>query len=478
MKKTLFFLMLACGFSAYGKVLEIPFNHEGQKDFFLFNCRIKNRAVEVSEGDALYFKSFNSIFIPFEGRQGKSAEAALSFFNDRVFGNTSGLFYESKNFMRFTFENSFDLGMVLEFWIKPFSVESGTVISTEYLSPDGINRHLEAYFKSGKLYVVFENLFIDSSVPPKPRTVVISSDRILPVKEWHRHRVTYNPATGEISYFLDQELVSQVWATEDGNPGSALMYLEAPRKWDYVLGKGYRGLMDNFFLTADAKNAFPLSIHDTANGLIQSRVFRFPSLSSVYDMELDSNLLKDTALTLQYRISVEPFADHTPETIVPWKDYNIENPQFNEKIKGNYIQFRVTLYPSPDGKFSPMVKAMRIKYDTLEIPSIPLGLAVTSSESRITLGFRESLNRNIVGYRIYYGLKSGEYWGKEAIEGISPLFVPVSQLEAARRDGRLYYTLRGLEPGKVYYLRITAVNDESLESEMSEEVSVRVRKLK
>lgn len=476
MKKVLLLVLLSL--PLYGKVIEIPFIQQNKEDFFLINCQIKNQRVEMAEGDALYFKSFNSVFIPFEGSSQKNPQQNISFFHDAIFGKTSGLFYESKNFMRFTFENSFNLGMVLEFWLKPFSVESGTIISTEHLSPDGINRQIEAYFKSGKLYFVFENLFIDSSVPPKPKTLIISSEKILPVKEWHHHRIIYNPTNGELNYYLDNHLVSQVWATENGLPDATLMYLEAPQKWDYVLGKGYRGLMDNFFLTADMNNNFSLSIYDKQKGIIQSRVIKLPSLASIYDMEIDHFLFKDTALTLQYRISLTPFSERTSENLIPWEDYNIESPQFNKKMKGNYVQFRVTLYPSPDGQHSPLVKSMRIKYDTLEIPAIPLGVTLSSSQSQITLSFRESLNKNIKGYKAYYGLEQENYWGKDALEGSSPVFIPISQLESSKKDGRLFYTFQDMQSNQVYYMRITAISDDNLESEMSEEVSVRVRKLK
>jgi hypothetical protein len=478
MKKRIFILLLLIltGATGFAKVLEIPFNLENKDQFYLSNARIKNNRVTLSEGDAVYKSVFNSVFIPFE--KSVSHPSNISFFQESVFGNQSGLFYESNNYLRFYFENRFDFGMVMEFWLKPFTVDNGTVLSTEYLSSDTMNRHMEVYFQSGKLVFNFENLFLDETAKSEPRSVRISSEKLIPLKEWHHHRITYNPTNGEINYYLDGTLVSQVWATADKRPGSTVMYLENPLRWQFVLGKGYRGLMDNFFLSANLEDRFDTSIYDKRKGWIHPRVLKFDSLSSIYDLDISSIRPKNTYLTLQYRSSTTPFSDSTPENLIPWKDYNLENPRQNSTIKTRYIQFRIGLYPAPDGERSPMVQRMRVKYNQIDIPSIPLGLSASSSEGQVRVSFRESPNRNIVAYKVYYGARKDEYWGHEAYEGASPILLPITEMQKAGDDGRLSFTLKGLELYKVYYIRITALSDEGLESEMSDEVSVRVRKLK
>ncbi len=469
-------MLLLISFNAHARVLEISFNKKNKDKFYLFNAQLTNRGVQIAEGDSVYKNVFNSVFFSFENENHEDSN--ISSFKDSVFGKFSALFYESGNYLRFKFENRFDFGIVLEFWLKPFTVESGTVLSTEYLSPDGVNREFEVYFKSGRLCYSFNNLFIDDSVPAKTKSVKIISDKNIPLKEWHHHRLIYNPSDGKINYYMDGKLVTQVWATKDSNPGSSVMYLETPVNWYYVLGKGYRGFMDNFFLSPDLKNTFDSSIYDYKKGFLQSRVLNMPSLISIYDIDVLKELAEDTDVTLQYRYSTRPFSDNSPEKIVPWRDYNLVNSSVNKFIKGKYFQFRVSMYPSPNGEHSPLLNSIKIKYNFIDIPSIPLGIMAFSSKGKTTLSIRESLNKNIVAYKLYYGEKKDEYWGKDADEGVSPILIPITEFDRNVENGRLYYTLSNLDLHKVYYMRISALTDDGLESEMSREVSVRVRKLK
>ncbi len=476
MKKIILFLLLIISVNVSAKVYQLDFTGDNREMFYLYNSQSRHDGIKVAEGDRVYKKSFNSVFIDFEKEIYRDSN--ISFHKDSVFGEYSGLFYDPKSYLRFKFETKFDFGMVLEFWVKPFTAESGTILSTEYLSTDGVSRYLEIFFKAGKIHYKFQNLFVDEKMPPNTKSVEISSLKHVSLKEWHHYRLTYNPANGLINLYIDGQLEKQVWATKDGNPGTSIMYLQIPEKWYYVIGRGFRGFIDNFFLSPDLSNKFEISIHDRKRGFIQSRALNLKSLVSIYDIDVNKKLLTDTSVTLQYRASVNPFSDNTSSKIITWKDYNLVNYQENPSIKCKYIQFRIIMFPSPEGKFSPLVKSLKLKYNKVDIPSIPLGLFAFSTQKKVILSFRESLNKNIVAYKIYYGKKKGQYWGRSALQGVSPVLVPITELEKNNNNARLYYELKSLMLNKVYYIRITALTDEGLESEMSKEVSVRVRKLK
>lgn len=479
MKKIiLILLILLSPLTIFASILKFNFDKKNKSQFFLHNCSLKDYGVEIAEGDSIFksTKAFNTVFLNFENTL--PVDSKLSRFKESVFGSYSALFYESRNFLRFRFENHFDQGMVLEFWLKPFTVDNGTVLSTEYLSSNEKRQSFQVYFKSGKLYFHFENLFMSNQAKKSLKSIILSSKKLIPLKEWHHHRLTYNPATGAISYYLDNKLITQEWGTSTGNPSSPVLYLTTPLKWDYVIGKGFRGLMDNFFLSANLKQKFNTSIFDKRQAFIHSRVIKLPSLISIYDLGILSELAKDTHVRLSYRSSNTPFSDGTPGTLLEWKDYNLTHRSLNPKIKAKYIQFRVTLYPSPNGKLSPLVKALQLKYNKIDVPTIPLGVSAFSSEGKVTLSFRENANKNIVAYKVYYGTQKNNYWGHGALQGASPVLVPVTELKSQSYNGRLYYTLKGLDLYKVYYIRVTALNDEGLESEMSDEISIRVRKLK
>lgn len=481
MKKLLIGLFCLAYSASFAKTIEIPLTKKNSGNFYLYNAQVKNNFVRVAEGDSVYKTAPNSFFLNFEKNNPGNdsiSENTVSYFKDSKFGKSSGLFYEPSNRIKFNFPAKFDYGMVLEFWIKPFGVESGTVLSASWPFPKGKNKSIEVYFKSGKIYFVFENVFLGSTITTKPRIIKISSDKFIPVRQWRHHRLTYNPSNGELNYYLDGELTAQAFATDNGQPDSTPMYLDNPPDWDYILGHGYRGMMDNFFLSADTKNTFEINKYEPQNSLVQTRVIQLKKFFSITGLEVISTMKKGTFINLQYRTSIEPFSDHTSEDVLKWQDYNLVNPQYNPLFKSKYIQFRINLFASSDGKKTPFVKAIKIKYDPIEAPAVPLNFEASSSEGKITVSLRENYNKNIKAYKIYYGSKKNNYWGSGAIQGSSPIIVPVSSFEAVPSESKIYYTLQGLEIFQVYFIRISALNEEGLEGELSEEISVRVRKLK
>ena len=493
MIKKLFIFFCLLSVSLHARVIEIKLNQN--EDFHLYNAVSENGWIRVAKGDSAFRNFKDSIFFSFEKGEGKSGqkienqntdteidqegllESNISVFEDAVFGKTSGLFYNVNSFLRFSYPKNFYQGLVVEFWLKPFTTEEGTLLSAEMLPFDKISRNFLIYLKKGKLCFRFENLFIDTANKEKFKTIEFDSKEYIPTKEWSHNKITYNPAEGLLSYYLNGKLVVQVFATEDGTAHSPLMYLEVPEDWEYILGKGYRGLLDNFFLSGDFKQQKELSVYNQGDSFIQTKVFRLETMLSIYDLELIQKKELSTYATLQYRASREPFAQYTPEEMLPWQDYNIEKAE-NPKITARYIQFRISLFSSSEGKISPSVAGIRIKYDLMDIPSIPLDLQAESSETKVRLQFRESSGKNIIGYKIYYGVKTNEYLSKDANEGASPIFIPLSSFIKDSSFRTLSYYLTGLEYYKVYFIRVAAVNDEGLESLMSDETLIRVRKLK
>ncbi|HOJ49254.1 MAG TPA: fibronectin type III domain-containing protein [Spirochaetota bacterium] len=473
MKKKFFTILFLIGLSGnyYGLIKKITFSEDNKELFYLKNSKIENGIV-IETGDK-EIKSTNGKIIDFENID--EIDTNISTIDDRVFGKKSGLFYNSSNYLRFKYQNDFSEGMVIDFWIKPFSTEVGSIFSTENLSIDGNLRKIKIFFRKGKVYVKFDNIFLDS-ITKKNKTIELTSDKIITLKEWQHHKVIYNATIGKLEYYINNILVDEKWTTSDGNPNSPIMYLDIPSNIFYVLGKGFIGLIDNFFISNRPDN-IETTLFSRENGYIYTRVIKMDELSEIYNLDINAILPKDTFVRLEYRYSLEPFSDNTPEDILKWEDYNIHKVSLNPIFKANYIQFRITLFPSPDGKFSPIIKELLIKHNPIKRPPIPLDLNLYSSREEVIIILREPTDKNIIGYKIYYGTEQNYYWGEDALEGKSPIFVSISDFEKIVGQPKIVYKLKGLQPFKVYYIRVTAINKDGVESPMSEEKSIRVRVL-
>ena len=87
----------------------------------------------------------------------------------------------------------------------------------------------------------------------------------------------------------------------------------------------------------------------------------------------------------------------------------------------------------------------------------------------VTIQWDANTELDLAGYKIYYDNDSGvPYVGEIAIQGRSPIIVPVADLDANNPE----ITLNGFDDSKDYYFAITAYDNEtpSLESDHSDEV--------
>ena len=89
----------------------------------------------------------------------------------------------------------------------------------------------------------------------------------------------------------------------------------------------------------------------------------------------------------------------------------------------------------------------------------------------VTLAWNPNSEANLGGYRMYYGAYSGgPYDGEAALDGASPIDIPLSSL-TDHSAPRL--TIHGLGDG-TYYFTATAYDTQGYESNFSNEVAARI----
>ena len=88
-----------------------------------------------------------------------------------------------------------------------------------------------------------------------------------------------------------------------------------------------------------------------------------------------------------------------------------------------------------------------------------------AGNGQVTLNWSYSVDETTGGYYIFYGNRPGEYLGRIALEGESP--INVGEVNS--------FTLTGLQNGKIYYFAVAAwssKNDEII-GDLSKEVYAR-----
>lgn len=94
-------------------------------------------------------------------------------------------------------------------------------------------------------------------------------------------------------------------------------------------------------------------------------------------------------------------------------------------------------------------------------PAVPIGLTAQATDQGVHLEWKPNMERDLAGYKIYYGTSSGIYDGIGADQGNSPVIL--STLNK--------FDITGLQPNTKYYFAVKAFDTSGNESDYSSEVS-------
>ncbi|MBP5284231.1 MAG: fibronectin type III domain-containing protein, partial [Treponema sp.] len=164
------------------------------------------------------------------------------------------------------------------------------------------------------------------------------------------------------------------------------------------------------------------------------------------------------------------FYVRSSDTCYGWKE---NEPKWQEvipgeeisELKGVYFQVAAELLPDGWGTVTPSITQISLNYIEQEAPLPPFTVYAESGDSCVTLTWSYSVDENADGYYIYYGNRSGEYLGRTALEGPSPV----------KAGNTTSITLTGLKNGTIYYFAVSAYSkvDGRINGTLSKEVFAR-----
>lgn len=372
---------------------------------------------------------------------------------------------------------SFTIG----FYLRPLTAESGEIVLMWNSSRDIANYSLYQMVvvevHNNRLLWNFTNFFdfnLDSSEyeflsNPNNEIILEGSSALIP-KKWAYHQVSFDDNTGLFEYTVDGRVEDLCYVTKTGNERGevCLPHLGVPAMLE--IAPSFTGSIDEFCISRSNKNLskFDEKYHGEGGRFISEPFCLSDSGATVSMMEVLENVPSQTAVEYFIR-SGEHCFDWTED----YPEWEAINPDEEVAIQGKFFQVAADLYTDGGGQISPSVTEIKLVYSVQDPPLPPYQVKAVPKNGSVDLTWYSASgygNNKKVGYYIYYGEKSGEYLGTEALQGSSPIMVTDFGSEAENS-----FTIDGLENGRIYYFAISSfpLDNPDLEGELSSEVFAR-----
>jgi hypothetical protein len=392
------------------------------------------------------------------------------------------LFYSGQHFRDFS----------IEFWLYPLNMENGETLLS--WSATRLTRQGGKTFQRIQCVAARNRLnwsFLDFFTSPddgRQMTVSLSGSPTLP-RAWSHHLVRFDSYTGLLEYLVDGRLEGVVYVTTSGREGGEVYAPVAGEGGTMFLGSRFAGLMDEFRVYSRRYETPLLSRYPLEGGRMETRpldlgernsqVLKVEALGGYFypaggNPKAGGAMQNDYAGSGRFRFandSMIQFFIRAADSPYQWTEDESEwlpfepGTDFAGTVRGRYIQLAAVFYPSADGEAAPYLDEIRVVYRRDDPPRPPSMVAAFARDGAVDLSWRASPDTDLSGYLVYFGAASGEYFGKSAMLGVSPI-------DAGKRTS---LRINGLENGTLYYFAVAGYDRNSPVNagEFSREVSAR-----
>lgn len=384
----------------------------------------------------------------------------------------------------------------ISFWIAPSTVASGEVIfnwrssrtgytavagihsrvNSNYLHIDSVDyQQITASFTGGKIEWAFFNVFDGADlggVHINDGDIRISGTSPIIPSKWSYHVISFDETTGLLEYRVNGNIEAIKYVTTNGTGSGNVypLYFGAPSELEIC--PSYIGRIDDLIIqrksyaidentSFDAPPEIMPSLYKVSGGRIETQPLMASAGSVLNSVTAEMNVPEQTAVRLYVRGGDTYF--NWTENEPAWKPITSGEEIYG--VKGRYFQVAADLYPDGGGNIAPSVTDLKVSYTPPQIPLPPFTLKAVAENGAVTVSWSESVDDTVGGYYVYYGTRSGEYLGRMAVQGASPINV----------GDATSVTLTGLQNNTIYYFAIAAWSkyDERIVGQLSKEVYAR-----
>ena len=345
----------------------------------------------------------------------------------------------------------------IEFWLCPSIAENGeTIVNWESSKVENnklVYQLLNGSFDKGRIVWTISNIF-NYFVTQQGNTDVIlkGSTQIIP-DTWSYHVLSFDAETGLLEYLVNGVTEDLTYITTSGREDGEVCLVVLGTRSELEICSEYTGKIDDFRVLRRAFQLPDFQSADNAGGLehfqylpqggsFVSKPIMISTGSVLNSLTAEESVPVQTEV-LYYVRSGENFFGWT-DTYPEWKP--VENGEKITGVTGLYFQVMAELLPDGNGSKSPTITQISLDFSVLPEPLPPFVVKAVAGNGSVTVSWNYSVDDTAGGYYLYYGSRPGEYLGRVAIEGESPINV----------GNTTSFTVTGLENGKIYYFAVAA----------------------
>ena len=344
-----------------------------------------------------------------------------------------------------------------EFWLCPSIAENGEIVLNWESSRNDDGQLsfqvINGTFDKGHIKWELNNIFdMYLNAAGKNEVELKGSSKIIP-DTWSYHVLSFDCETGILEYVVNGITEDITYITTDRKESGdvSLVYLGTPS--EVAICPEYTGKLDEFrilrrpysppdYQSADNAGGIGHMQYQPSGGRFVTKPIMVSTGSVLNKLEAEMNVPPQTAVCYYVR-SGENFYGWT-ENEPEWKP--VESGEELKGITGLYFQVMAELMPDGNGEKTPAITSIALDFTELPEPLPPFVVRAVAGNGSVTVSWNYSVDDTAGGYYLYYGTRPGEYLGRMAIEGQSPINV----------GNTTSYTVTGLENGKIYYFAVAA----------------------
>lgn len=436
--------------------IELETNSRYADDYTDLLVDFENNSFEDEIGN--YTVTLNNFLTAPQGIRGKTAGLSTGDGGLRLKGKPGSFFGTTGNAGSFT----------IEFWLKPSIAENGEIVfswkSSRTVSGYALYQMITASFFNNHLKWTFQNLF--SGYTKNNGEVSLTSYRAIIPEEWCHHSITYDDESGMLEYRIDGQLEALTYVTTNGKQSGGSVYNpQFGVTAEIEICPQFTGSIDDFRIDRQSVDfsatGFNSDRYRSEGGRFESLPIIVSTGAVLNSFETLCSIPEQTAVNFYVRSgdNFYNWDDNYPEWIPVVPDTKISD------VKGLYFQIASELLTDGAGQVTPSVTEIKLHFTEAPLPLPPFTVKALAGDGQVTLSWSYSVDDSTGGYFVYYGERPGEYLGRVAVQGYSPV-------DAGNTN---HITLTGLKNGKIYYFAVASYSriDNSIQGLLSDEVYAR-----
>ncbi len=362
---------------------------------------------------------------------------------------------------------------MIEFWLNPSIAENGEIILSWRSSRTVVNyplyQMISASIESNHLLWRFTNVF--NGYTADGGSVTIQSYSIIIPNVWTHHSISFDVETGLLEYRIDGKLESLTYVTSNGREVGGDPYTpQLGVVADLDLCPQFTGCIDDFRMVRTAESSVDPELrfdtYKTDGGYFCTKPLLISRGAQLLKLDAITNVPSQTDIEFYVRCGDNYYnwTENEPAWVSVSTNTDIQG------LRGMYFQVAAELFPDGGGLHSPQITQIDLLFDEIASPLPPFVVNAVPGNGEVTLNWSYSVDDTAGGYYVYYGERPGEYLGREAVQGESPINV----------GNTTTITLTGLKNGKIYYFAVASYSryDGQIQGELSKEVHSRPLKSK